>query len=87
MCGKREGSADVSNNHYTFQGYFSKGVPRGPGKMFFAGCQQRGEYIMTDVFVRKNGMLETHLEPTWRCTELEYSGASQAPVEQFKTTE
>ena len=72
-AGKREGSANIKNYHYSYQGSFSKGIPRGHGKMLFSTCQQHGEYIMTDVFVRNNGMLETKQEPIWRCTELEYS--------------
>ena len=74
------------NSHYTYQGFFSKGIPQGPGKMSFEGCQQTGEYIMTDVFVRNNGMLETHQEPVWRCTALEYSGPNLT-AQQLKITE
>lgn len=73
--GKKQGAANVTNNQYNFQGFFSKGLPLGPGKMSFPGCQQRGEYILTDVFVRNNGMLETYQETIWRCTALDYIGA------------
>jgi hypothetical protein len=45
--------------------------------MSFKGCQQLGEYVMTDVFVRKNGILETEQEPAWQCTELVYSAGSK----------
>ena len=74
-AGKREGPANIRNSHYNYEGYFSKGMPIGTGKMSFQGCQQRGEYVMTDVFIRNNGMLETKQEPIWRCTTLEYLGA------------
>lgn len=76
IAGIRGGNGDVSTNQFTFHGYFKNDVPHGPGKMSFQGCEQHGEYIMTDVFVRKNGMLETIQEPTWRCSELTYSGPS-----------
>ncbi len=61
-------------------------MPYGPGKMSFHGCQQLGEYIMTDVFIRKNGMLETKQEPVWRCTALEHSRVHVA-AQQQKITE
>ncbi|XP_028404775.1 radial spoke head 1 homolog [Dendronephthya gigantea] len=74
-AGIREGYGGMMNNHFTYHGYFKNNNPYGPGTMSFNGCQQHGEYVLTDVFVRKNGMLETEQEPTWRCTELVYSSA------------
>jgi hypothetical protein len=52
--------------------------------MSFKGCQQLGEYVMTDVFVRKNGLLETEQEPTWRCTELIYSAGNESKRNESK---
>ena len=77
LSGTRNGAGDIINNHFTYHGYFTNNLPQGPGKMIFTGCQQLGEYVMNDVFVRKNGMLETEQEPTWRCTELVYSGEAR----------
>ena len=68
--GIREGPGDIKNNHYTYHGNFKNNLPQGPGKISFTGCEQLGEYVMTDIFTRRNGILETEQEPTWRCTEL-----------------
>jgi hypothetical protein len=76
-AGIREGLGDIVNNHFTYHGHFRDNLPQGPGKMSFKGCQQLGEYVMTDVFVRKNGILETEQEPAWQCTELVYSAGSK----------
>lgn len=75
--GIRVGTGKVINKQYTFLGKFKDNYPLGAGKMIFEGCQQIGEYIMTDVFVRKNGILETEQEATWRCCELIYSSGSR----------
>jgi hypothetical protein len=82
--GIREGPGDMMNNHFTYHGYFKDNLPNGPGKMSFKGCQQLGEYVMTDVFVRKNGLLETEQEPTWRCTELIYSAGNESKRNESK---
>ena len=76
-AGIREGLGDFINNHYIYHGSFKDNLPQGPGKMSFTKCQQLGEYVMTDVFVRKNGMLETEQEPAWHCTELVHSTGSR----------
>lgn len=68
--GIREGAGDFINKHFVFHGLFQNNIPQGPGKMSFAECEQLGEYVMNDVFVHRNGMLETEQEPSWRCTEL-----------------
>lgn len=76
-AGKREGRGGLATQQFTFEGDFKEDVPHGPGKMLFNGCQQVGEYIMTNIFVRKDGMLETKQEPSWHCSKLTCSASKQ----------
>ncbi len=79
-AGIKDGPGGIKNNQFTYKGYFRKNLPQGPGKMLFTGCQQFGEYVLTDIFTRKNGILETEQEPIWHCTELVCStGSTEMP--------
>ena len=86
-AGIRDGPGDITNNHYTYHGNFKNNRPQGPGKISFPGCEQFGEYVLTDVFTRRNGILETEQESTWRCTELIQSVPKELPEhKQFELT-
>ncbi|KAG8518593.1 Radial spoke head 1 [Galemys pyrenaicus] len=72
--GQQEGAAELIHLNHRYQGKFLNKNPVGPGKYVFdIGCEQHGEYRLTDV---ERGEEEEEEEtsvtilPKWRATEI-----------------
>ncbi|KAF5927461.1 hypothetical protein HPG69_016099 [Diceros bicornis minor] len=75
--GQQEGAAELIHLNHRYQGKFLNKNPIGPGKYVFdIGCEQHGEYRLTEVSGRERGEEEEEEEsvvsvvPKWKATKI-----------------
>lgn len=72
--GQQEGAAELIHLNHRYQGKFLNKNPVGPGKYIFdVGCEQHGEYRLTDMERTEEEEEEEtmlNITPKWRATKI-----------------